>query len=73
MNRKPPRSREAVLAILRDTLQKLELNPTAEIDSPQQAEFKRILRGRIAYLEAEAAATHRLVSFQSTHSSKTET
>ncbi len=71
MNRKPPRSREAVLVILRDTLLRLELNPTVGIDTPQQAEFKRILRVRIADLEAESAAMHRLVSFESTHSSKT--
>jgi NAD(P)H-hydrate repair Nnr-like enzyme with NAD(P)H-hydrate dehydratase domain len=72
MNRRPPRSREAVLVILRDTLQKLELNPTTEIDTPRQVEFKRILRVRIADLEAESAAMLRLVSIKDTHSSKTE-
>jgi hypothetical protein len=71
--RRPPRSREAVLVILRDTLQKLELNPTTEIDTPRQVEFKQILRVRIADLEAESAALLRLVTTQSTHNSKAKT
>ncbi len=71
MNRKPLRTQESVLVVLRDTLQRLELNPTTEIDTPRQAEFRRILCVRIADLEAESAAMHRLVSFESTHSSKT--
>jgi len=60
MSCKPPRTQEAVLLILRDTLQKLELNPDPEIDTSSQIEFKRLLRIRIANLEAELAATDRL-------------
>jgi hypothetical protein len=59
MSCKPPRTQEAVLLILRDTLQKLELNPDPEIDTSSQIEFKRLLRIRIAHLEAELAATDR--------------
>jgi hypothetical protein len=66
MNRKPLRTQESVLVILRDTLQRLELDPTAEIDAPLQAEFKRILRVRIANLEAQSAAMLRLVSIHGT-------
>ncbi|MGA2730482.1 MAG: hypothetical protein ABSE96_21930, partial [Terracidiphilus sp.] len=65
------KTQESVLVVLRDTLQRLELNPTSEIDTPLQAEFKRILRARIANLEAQSAAMLRLVSVQGTHGSKT--
>ena len=64
MNRKPLRTQESVLAVLRGTLQKLELNPTSEIDTPLQAEFKRILRARIANLEAQSAAICRLLNIR---------
>ena len=71
MNRKPLKTQESVLVVLRDTLQRLELDPTSEIDTPLQAEFKRILRARITNLEAQSAAMHRLVSIQGSHGSKT--
>ncbi|MGA2730794.1 MAG: hypothetical protein ABSE96_23535, partial [Terracidiphilus sp.] len=41
------KTQESVLVVLRDTLQRLELNPTSEIDTPLQAEFKRILRALV--------------------------
>ncbi len=47
MNRKLVKTQESVLVVLRDTLQRLELNPTSEIDTPLQAEFKRILRALV--------------------------
>ena len=70
MNRNPFRTQESVLVVLRDTLQRLELNPTAEIDTPLQAEFKRILRVRIANLEAQSAAMRSLLSIHGVHGSK---
>ena len=70
MNRKPLRTQESVLVVLRDTLQRLELNPTPEIDTPLQAEFKRILRARIASLEALSAAMRSLLNIQGVRGSK---
>jgi hypothetical protein len=71
MNNTHPRIHEAVLVILRNTLHKLEFNPASEIDAPAQAEFKRILRVRIANLEAESAAICRLLSIRGNHGSQT--
>ena len=67
MNRKPLRIQESLLVVLRDTLQRLELSPTPEIDTPLQAEFKRILRVRIANLEAQSAAMRPWRSLKSGH------
>ncbi len=71
MNRKPLRIQESLLVVLRDTLQRLELSPTPEIDTPLQAEFKRILRVRIANLEAQSAAMRSLLNIQGNRVSQT--
>lgn len=62
MNHKPPRTQEPILVTLRNTLRKLELNPAPDSDTPLQAEFNRVLRIRIAHLEAESTAIFRLLN-----------
>jgi hypothetical protein len=69
MNHKPPRTREAVLVILRDILIRLEHSAAPENDTATHTEFERVLRVRIATLEAESSALHRLINFRGTHSS----
>jgi hypothetical protein len=64
MNHKPSRTQEAVLVNLRNALQKLELNTALSIDTPLQAELNRVLRVRIANLEAESAAICRLLNIR---------
>ena len=73
MNRKPLRTQESVLVVLRDTLQRLELKSSLEFDTPSQAEVKRVLRVRIANLEADSAAMYSLLNIRGTHGSQSRT
>jgi hypothetical protein len=69
MDRRPPMSREAILVLLRSTLLKLEHATAPENDTLACSEFERVLRVRIAKLEAESAAIRRLISLPANHNS----
>jgi hypothetical protein len=65
-----PRTHERALVILRNALERLELDQ-ANIDTPTRADLKRVLLIRIANLEADSVARDHILGISGNHSAPT--